>query len=133
MAKQVLIENERVALYYHTEHKIVHHEIRKFVGGEPFRRVLADGAKLLKEHGATKWLSDDRGYCGQLQEDIEWAIEFWEPEAIRNGWKYWAVVTPTKALGRMNLNDFIARYKSHGIVAEIFEDIDEAFDWLVAQ
>src|SRR5690348_10321375 len=90
----VLLESEYFSLRFYPETKIVHHEFRRFVYGEEFRRVLEKGLEVFERHGASKWLSDDRGNSAILPEDGEWALNAWAPRVMRAGWKYWAVVMP---------------------------------------
>ena len=130
MEGEVLIDNEHATLIYHPVEKIVHHVFHKFAYGEPVRELMLRGADLLKEHSAAKWLSDDRE-CGVMTaEDITWAQSVWEPLAIANGWKYWAIVRPVKAVIRLSTHEFAERYKMMGLSVELFDEPETAFNWL---
>jgi hypothetical protein len=130
---EVLIETEAISLRYYPATKIVHHELRRFVHGEEFRRVLEEGLRVLIKHSAHKWLSDDRGNGALKPSDSEWALSEWAPRVIAAGWKYWAVVLPEKVLGQMNMRRFLETYESQGVHAMAFTNPRQALIWLEAQ
>ena len=59
--KITVLDTKLVSLWYYPEDKIVHHQIKQFITGEPFKEFLLAGSALFEQHGAEKWLSDDRG------------------------------------------------------------------------
>jgi hypothetical protein len=130
---QKIIDNDAVLLCYHPFTSIVHHEFRRFVHGPEFREVLEGGLRLLRQHRATKWLSDDRGNGPLKPADAEWSLTDWAPRATAAGWKYWAVVMPRKILGQMNMNRWVAHSASQGVTAQAFTDPGKAKRWLEAQ
>jgi hypothetical protein len=130
---KILLETEAVSLRYHTQKKIVHHELRQFVHGERFREVLELGLQEFKKHNACKWLSDDRGNGPLKPADAEWARATWAPRVMAAGWKYWAVVMPEKVVGQMNMRRWIEEYAKQGVTAMAFTDPDEAMAWLSRQ
>jgi hypothetical protein len=130
---EVLIESEAVRLRYHSDKKIVHHELRRFVHGEEFRQVLEKGLEVFRKHGACKWLSDDRGNGPLKPADAEWALHDWAPRVMAAGWKFWAVVMPEKVVGQMNMRRWIQTYADQGITARAFSDPGEALRWLESQ
>jgi hypothetical protein len=46
------------------------------------------------------------------------------------GWKYWAVVLPSDAIGKLNMNRFIKEYSRKGIITGVFDNPDEALNWI---
>jgi hypothetical protein len=128
------IDNDYVNLWYYPEEFIIHHQILQPVHGEIFRFVLMTGLDLMKQYGAQKWLSDDRLNAMLPAEDSAWSQDYWLPRAYQAGWKYWAVLPPTKARGRINMErlvNFVGRRRSMRI--EFFSDLDEAWLWLSQQ
>jgi len=125
-----MIDNEYVTLWYHPEAKIIHHQFHRFIHGEHFRKVLDQGLEVFKEHGANKWLSDDRLNSAVPKEDSAWALNNWNQRMRAAGWKYWAVLYPDKKIGQINLGFFIRELSLVGITAEVFDDVDEALNWL---
>jgi hypothetical protein len=132
-ATETLIDTEAAALWYHPQWKIVHHELRRFVHGREFRDVLEKGLELFLKHGASKWLSDDRGNGPLTKADEQWALGDWAPRVMAAGWKHWAVVLPEKVLGQMNMKRWIETYAKQGITARAFSEPDEALKWLIEQ
>ena len=127
---QVILDDDFVALQYHVHHRIVHHELRKFVHGHQFRNVLEKGLELFIKHGANRWLSDDRGNGPLKPADADWALNDWAPRVMAAGWRYWAVVMPEKVLGQMNMKRWIAAYAARGVMVRPFTDPGEALAWL---
>jgi len=130
MSKRVVLENEFVYLWYHPEARIVHHQFRKFMWGEPFREVLNEGLKVFMREGATKWLSDDRQNSALSKADTEWSMSDWFPRVIKAGWKHWAIVLPQNVIGQMNMARIISTYSEKGITVGVFDNPGPAFEWL---
>jgi hypothetical protein len=126
----VLVEESVCSLWYYPKEKIVHHELRAFVHGARFRNLLDKGLDAFKQHGACKWLSDDRGNNALSQDDAEWAMSDWAPRVIAAGWKYWAVVMPEKVMGQINMKRWIKEYSDRGVTVQHFTDPNLAFEWL---
>jgi hypothetical protein len=129
----LLIESDAVSLRYHPRTKIVHHEIRRFVHGEEFRKILERGLEAFKKHMARKWLSDDRGNGPLKPTDADWALNDWAPRVMRAGWKFWAVVMPERVLGQMNMKRWIETYAEQGVTVKAFSDPEESRTWLEGQ
>ena len=133
MSKITVVDNPFVTLWYHTDKKVVHHELHQFIYGEAFREFLLKGTEALKKHGAKKWLSDDRANTVLSQEDAEWGKTNWFPQTVQAGWKYWAIVRPKKVLAQMGMERLVKEYADHGVVAQFFSDPEEAMTWLEKQ
>jgi hypothetical protein len=130
---ETLLDNDSALLRYHVTPKIVHHEFRRFIHGEPFREVLTRGLEVLQKRGASKWLSDDRNNGAIKPADAEWSSKIWMPRVLAAGWKYWAVVLPEKTLGQMNMMRWIEALGALGLSAQSFEYVEEAKRWLEEQ
>jgi len=130
MSVEVILDNEHATVWYYPEDKIVHHQFHKFIYGEKFREALTRGAEIVEERGVTKWLSDDRLNSAVPKEDSAWALNNWNQRMRAAGWKYWAVLYPDKKIGQINLGFFIRELSLVGITAEVFDDVDEALNWL---
>jgi hypothetical protein len=133
MPSDIVVDNEFATMWYHPDNKIVHHKIKKFIYGEAFYAFLLSGTDLMKKNHAKKWLSDDRDCPVLRKEDMDWGAQNWFPQTIQAGWKWWAIVTPEKALGQMNLKQLVENYSKAGIIAKFFTSMDEAMKWLESQ
>ncbi len=130
MAKQTLYDSEFATLWYHTDTKIVHHQIHKFIFGEEFHKLLLTGTDAMKKNHAQKWLSDDRTNSVILKEDMDWGQTNWFPKTVLAGWKYWAIVQPAGAAAQMNMEKLAKDYAALGVTARFFSDPDAALKWL---
>ena len=128
--KLTILDTEYATLWFHPEAKIVHHQFHKFIYGEQFRNVLEKGLEVFMEKGATKWLSDDRKNSALPTEDMEWGLNDWNPRVFGAGWKYWAIVIPDKVVGQMNIDRLMKENIERGLTAKVFDDLDEALQWL---
>jgi hypothetical protein len=131
--RQLILENEHVTLWYYPELKIVHHQMVQPPSSEEFRELLGTGAKTLERFGASKWLSDDRGNTLLKPHDEEWAATEWLPRVIAAGFKFWGIVLPMPAIGKLNMQRIASEHARRGIVSRIETMPQAAFDWLKAQ
>jgi hypothetical protein len=130
MSQVTIVDGEYATLWYHPDSGIVHHYFKSSVSGEDFRRVLNRGIELLEEHGACKWLSDDRNNSALSPEDSLWAFSDWEPRVLDTKWRYWAIVSPEEIVGRMDMARNIAAIRERGIEVRVFTDPAAALAWL---
>jgi len=131
MSSSIVLDNENGTVWYHDEGGgIVHHHIKKWVWGDALRALLEAGTKAMRDHGAKKWLSDDRLNGVLKPADEEWAKTVWFPKTLQAGWKHWAVVLPEKVVGQMNMKRFAEDYAKAGINASLFSDPEAAQTWL---
>ena len=87
--KITVVETPLVGLWYYPGGEIVHHQIKQFISGQPFRDFLNAGADLFERYRAEKWLSDDRG-CPVVRPKHRLGHAVWFPRIAAAGWKYWA-------------------------------------------
>ena len=131
MPTLTIFDDEYATLWFHTESRVVHHKIHKFMPDGRFRKLLTAGAEQLKKHKAQKWLSDDRGNAVVRQEDANWARAVWTPRVVRHGFKYWAILMPTKApIWERQMRKLIAEYEQLGVTVQVFSKPDDALKWL---
>jgi hypothetical protein len=128
-----ILQNEEITLWYYPELKIVHHQMVKTPSSETFRELLRRGAETLERYRATKWMSDDRGNTLLRPQDEEWADSEWLPRVLRCGFKYWAIVLPKGAIGKLNMQRLAAQHARRGIVSYIETRPFAAFEWLRAK
>ncbi len=128
------LDTDYAKLWFYPEVGIIHHQFLRPIEGDEFRSVLMNGLELLIEHGAQKWLSDDRNNSLLLPEDADWAKIVWQPQAYDAGWRYWAVLPPLKARGKINMEwimgDILQEQK---VDIRCFDDPDDAWDWLASE
>jgi hypothetical protein len=130
MPKLTILATKELTLWYHEETKIVHHELHRYPGASTLEAALESGLAVLRQHGAHKWLSDDRSGGALPKAHHEWAETNWGPRAAKAGWKYWALIPPTEVLGQMNMVRIKEIYASLGVRASLFTTPDDALEWL---
>jgi hypothetical protein len=100
---------------------------------EVFRELLSEGAYVVERFRARKWLSDDRGNTVLRDYDEQWADQEWLPRVLRSGFKYWAIVLPTAAVGKLNMRRLAASHARRGVTSSVETTPEPAFEWLKAQ
>ena len=131
MERIVILDNEYATLWCYPKKEIVHHQFHKFANADRFQEVLTKGAEAFKEHRCTKWLSDDRAIGIVHPDDAAWGEKNWTPTMIKAGWKYWAVLMPSKTTGQMGMKKIAEHFMKNGITLKTFIDTDEAMLWLI--
>lgn len=106
------------------------HTFHQFIEGQTLREALDAGIDLLREHGAVKWLSDDRKNTGVTPEDTDWSMNDWGPRAAQAGWKYWALIVPEELAGRGAMSGIVERFYNLGVQVMVFTNEKEAQAWL---
>jgi hypothetical protein len=133
MPPTVVLENEQITIWYHPETKIVHHQMHQYTHGQAFRDALTAGAEAMKKHRATKWLSDDRKNPVLTADDQKWATDYWQPQVIKAGWKYWAIVQPERLLAKARMDLLAEKFTKLGVEVKMFGDPQEAMKWLTSR
>lgn len=128
--RDTIIETPRMSLYFHPLEHVIHHEMHAYPGRDILEKILLGGLEVMKEHKAIKWLSDDRKGGAVPKSHHEWGDKVWAPQAVKAGWRYWALLPPADALGTANMKRLVQLYARKGVTVELFDDFDEAFTWL---
>ena len=131
MSKLTVIDGPELTLWYHRDKRIIHHQLHKYPGTKVLESALEKGLATLREHGAHKWLSDDRNSGALPKSHHEWAQNVWGPKAAGAGWRYWALVPPTEMLGSANMSRLKEIYGALGVTANVFSDPFQAMAWLM--
>lgn len=133
MEKTIVLDTEKYTLICYPKEGIIHHIIKQFIYGEDFRTLMTKGADVFIQYNCNKWLSDDRKSPALSKEDIEWGQLYWEKRILEKGWKYWAIVMPNSAAGKLTMKPIIERYASMGVNVNIVETPEEGLEWLKQQ
>jgi hypothetical protein len=132
MEKTIVFQNENATMVFYPVVNIVHNTFRGKPTGKQFREALDAGVEVMKKHGSTKWLSDDReNEVVFSAEDNAWADSDWFPRMQKVGWKTWAMVVPQTAKARMNVKEIIDKIYQQGVRVAVFSDLNEALAWLI--
>ena len=134
MPKQTILDNEFVTLWFYPEQKMVYHQLKKYVPSPNMQEMLLKGLEFFKSGKANKWLSDDSKLGGALGQDMkDWNHDIWLPRMVAAGWKYWALVMPASAIGKMNLQRMAGEFAQKGVTFQPFSNPAAAMTWLDKQ
>ena len=128
--RETVLETERMSLYYHPIENIVHHEMHSYPGIQTLEQVLMKGLEIMKKHGSTKWLSDDRKGGAVPKSHHEWGDRVWAPQAVAAGWKHWALTLHGDVLHAANMSRLAELYAGRGVTVKTFSAPDLTFQWL---
>ena len=130
MAAITIIDDEKRSLIYHTDSTVIHHTFKCPVYGKEFRELLSLGAECLEKYQGGKWLSDDRKNGPISPEDSTWGENIWGTRVIRAGFKFWAIVVPSHAVGNLQMHRLANEYRKRGVMVEIYDQLEPAWAWL---
>jgi len=132
-AREVVFESEHMSVWCHPEQHLIYHQMHKYCLGEVFRAGMMAGTQAMQRHRAISWLSDDRLNGPLPDEDEQWAGALWFQQTKAAGWKYWAMVLPERAVGKLNVKRYIELSRKGGIEAQSFVTPAPALEWLNAR
>ena len=127
---KVIHQSAKAKIEWIGEGKIVRKTFSGFIMGEEMKAAFNAGLTCLQKNKGCKWLSDNRYVKVYKQEDSEWINTIWFPQTKRAGWKYWAVLEPKDFYGQMSMNKFIKDFAGQGITLKVFNEMDQAIEWL---
>jgi hypothetical protein len=105
----------------------------KFAEGEPFHEYMEALIEATKDTGSNKMLADTSQFDSAVtQEDQAWSVKDWAPRAEDAGVGYMALVMPESVVAQMSV-DSIVEMAEDSIERSLFDDVDEAKDWLNRQ
>ena len=130
MSKTTVFDSDSMAISYYPDKKILVQETLKFTSSEERRKSLEEGLKIIEKDHVTKWLTNNKSGSAIPEEDFEWGIDEWFPRAIKAGLKYWAVILPEKAVGKLSGKKMLDGVAKHGITIKIFQTEEDAVKWL---
>ncbi|MBN2304621.1 MAG: hypothetical protein JXQ72_09105 [Anaerolineae bacterium] len=133
MIPLTIIDNQYATLRYYPDMEMIHHSFHRDVSDDEFYTVVDAGVTFLVEHGVNKWLSDNRYHSALDQTEAEYPITEWVLHARQTGGKFWALVVPPSAIGRMSQIEFTSVYARQGLRAKVFIDPNAAMEWLLIQ
>jgi hypothetical protein len=109
--------------------QLVHSEWRAFANSVELRASLLRGIDAIKDHHAVGYLTDTRKVKVVVHDDQEWIKEVWLPLAIRAGLKRIAVITATRGLGKLTVEDVVGLADDRGLQSRTFESVEAGSQW----
>jgi hypothetical protein len=126
----IIHQSEKATIEWFEKEKIIRKTFQGFIVGEEMRNAFNAGLNKLKSSKGCKWLSDNRFVKVYKQEDSEWINQVWFTEALKTGWRYWAVLEPADYYSQLSIKRFIKTFEEQGIILKVFTEMEEAMSWL---
>jgi hypothetical protein len=126
----VVYESSNAILWYHPESNIVHHKIYNFSLNEEFISFINLASRTLAEKKSAKWLSEDQSLFLMEKGSSDFRGVSWPKKTIEAGWKYWAIVQPKNIITQINMEKIVKHFKTLGVTARFYSEVDEAMQWL---
>ncbi|MBL6446025.1 STAS/SEC14 domain-containing protein [Fulvivirga sp. 29W222] len=125
---KLLLEHDKANLQFNEETNSIELIWKKYHDEASYRLMFTQGVKLLKEYGATGWLSDIRkeGVVGPTISS--WMQKEILPVAIANGLKKVAIVMDADVFKEFYVKN-IERNVAQGIM-KYFDSVEAAHEWL---
>lgn len=88
--------------------------------------------EAIKQYKASCGLNDNRHLVGRWDDSVEWIEQEWVPMASDAGLRFYAHVANADAFAAASSADMLSRVRGR-FEMRIFQDIDEARNWLIAR
>lgn len=107
--------------------------LTEFTQGEEFREYMNAIIDAVEEHDSNKVLADSSQFEDALtKEDQGWSVTEWSPRAEAAGVDHIAMVMPEAVVAKMSI-DSVVEMADDTLNRDLFDDVDEAKDWLRQQ
>jgi hypothetical protein len=104
----------------------------EYAEGEDFRRYMNSITDAITDTGADRIIADTSQIPPLDQADQGWSATEWAPRAEDAGLDHMAMVMPESVISEMSVEN-IVEMTDDTINRELFDDLDEAKDWIASQ
>lgn len=120
-------------IYYHESLRAVHLDWGRFSSPEEFKEACDFSLKLLIERHANKIIADNSKVAVVSIENQNWLTNDWFPRALKEGFKYSAVVVNDDFYVNYAVKRIEKNIKDDSFQVNYFTDFEEAKAWLASQ
>ena len=128
--KQMIKDSAKWSVEVSYNDKIIIKTMKGFTSGADARELFNTVHSCYDKNGIAKVLSDNKELVVWRDEDVKFINDDYLPRMIKSGWKYWGIVQPKNAVGRLAMQNFINFYKEHGVEVQEYNDYHSAYNWL---
>jgi hypothetical protein len=128
-SQDVYVDEPWLLMRWDRVHRLVHSEWRAFANSAELRAGLLKGIQAIKDHQAVAYVTDTRKVKVIVHEDQKWINDTWVPLAAAAGLKRCGVVTADIGLGKMTVEEVIAKVADRGFLLHRFASVDAAMKW----
>jgi hypothetical protein len=125
----IYVDEPWLLMRWDAVHQLVHSEWRAFANSVELRASLLRGIDAIKDHNAVGYITDTRKVKVVVRDDQEWIKEIWLPLAIKAGLKRIAVVTATRGLGKLTVEDVVGLVDDRGLQSRTFDSVEAGCQW----
>ena len=126
----IYVDEPWVVMRWDEVDQIVHSEWKAFANSSELRAALLRGIDAIRDHRARGYLTDTRKVKVIIRSDQEWIKETWFPLAIAAGLKRIAVVTATRGLGKVTVEEVVGLGDEQGLISKTFESVEAGRRWI---
>ncbi|MCU0476886.1 MAG: hypothetical protein MUC99_12410 [Anaerolineae bacterium] len=130
MSSTIIVDTPQLTIEYRPEHKTIYHVVHEPISDEPLQDALMKATYFLRDHGVTKWLSDDRKNGPLSDAQLEWGFTVWNKLAVSYGWKFWALVVPVEVEAAGSMFPLMESLHENGLRMRVFTTTEDALAWL---
>lgn len=131
MSIQVYLDTPRVRLHWDSEARWIYIGYGEWPTPEEVNTGIEACLDALREHHATRCLSNSRKRRAMKPKAQQALIEDWLPRAAALGLKRLAIVIPESQVALSTVESLLPAYRAH-LEAESFATVEEAAAWLSA-
>lgn len=122
----------RIVLH-ETTHKTLELQWLDFVPSADFRASMLELIRLIRQHGATALIADNRLLRALRQADLHWSGELIFKGLSELGGRRFAAVQSLDAMNRMGITALVATVIPHTqLTSQFFDTIEQARAWATA-
>jgi len=116
--------------YYRPDDGYVTMEWHGYANSQQFREGTEEMFKELVKHNATKVLGQIKDMVLISYEDQAWLLDYFLPKAIAGGFRAIALVRPVHYFNKVAIETVAYKVNQEKLRIQIFNDVDEAREWL---
>jgi hypothetical protein len=126
----IYVDEPWVLMRWDGVHHVVHSEWKAFANSAELRAALLRGIDAIRDHRARGYLTDTRKVKVIVRSDQEWIKQTWFPLAIAAGLKRIAVVTATRGLGKVTVEEVVGLADGQGLLSRTFGSVESGRRWI---
>jgi len=130
MSMEMYEDTERYTIEYDDEIGAVVFTWDQFASGAEFREGCEALLDAVRQHDASKVLTDTRGIRAHDDEDQAWMQQNWIPRAQKAGVEYAATVHPNSVISEMDIENLVEGVDQGEHEPLFTADMGEARRWL---
>jgi hypothetical protein len=104
----------------------------EYAEGEDFRRYMNSIIDAIEDTGTDRMIADTSEIPPLSQGDQGWSVTDWAPRAEDAGLGHMALVMPESVVSEMSIES-IVEMADDTINRGLFDDLDEAREWIASQ